>query len=68
MTNHLLLYFPFLVDVYGTTKQVKIIQVYGFSSLQALAKNVILSCVEKDLIVKLPLPEKLKEYLHSQST
>jgi neuralized-like protein 2 len=56
-----------VVDVYGTTKQVKIVQVYGINSLQSLSKDVILSFVEKDLINQLPLPESLKDYLHSYS-
>ncbi|KAG5671755.1 hypothetical protein PVAND_001934 [Polypedilum vanderplanki] len=56
-----------VVDVYGTTKQVKIIQVYGVSTLQSLSKDVILNFVEKDLINQLPLPESLKDFLHSYS-
>lgn len=56
-----------VVDVYGTTKQVKIIQVYGINTLQSLSKDVILSFVDKSLVSHLPLPESLKEYLHSYS-
>lgn len=51
------------VDVYGTTKSVKIIQVYGINSLQSLSKDVILSSVDKSLLQELPLPESLKDYL-----
>jgi len=51
------------VDVYGTTKQVKIIQVYGINSLQSLSKDAILSAVDKSLLNQLPLPESLKDYL-----
>lgn len=51
------------VDVYGTTKSVKIIQVYGISSLQSLSKDVILSSVDKSSLKQLPLPERLKDYL-----
>lgn len=56
-----------VVDVYGTTKQVKIIQVYGINTLQSLSKDVILSFVDKTLVSQLPLPESLKDYLHSYS-
>ena len=51
------------VDVYGTTKSVKIIQVYGVSTLQSLSKEVILSTVDESRLFQLPLPESLKEYL-----
>jgi neuralized-like protein 2 len=51
------------VDVYGTTKSVKIIQVYGINTLQSLSKNVILSSVDKTNLNRLPLPERLKDYL-----
>lgn len=51
------------VDVYGTTKSVKIIQVYGINSLQSLSKEVILSSVDKSSLNQLPLPERLKDYL-----
>lgn len=51
------------VDVYGTTKQVKIIQVYGINSLQSLSKDVILSTVDQSHLNQLPLPESLKDYL-----
>lgn len=51
------------VDVYGTTKSVKIIQVYGINSLQSLTKEVILSTVDESRLQHLPLPESLKDYL-----
>lgn len=51
------------VDVYGTTKSVKIIQVYGINSLQSLSKDVILSSVDKSLLNQLPLPASLRDYL-----
>jgi len=52
------------VDVYGTTKSVKIIETYSINSLQALTKGVILSSVEKfSSLDQLPLPDSLKEYL-----
>lgn len=52
-----------VIDVYGTTKQVKIIQLYGISSLQSACRDAILSRVSKMAIRQLPLPESLKEYL-----
>lgn len=52
-----------VIDVYGTTKQVKIIQLYGISTLQSACRDAILSRVSKSSIRKLPLPESLKEYL-----
>lgn len=51
------------VDVYGTTKSVKIIQVYGINSLQSLSKEVILNTVDESRLKLLPLPESLKDYL-----
>lgn len=51
------------VDVYGTTKSVKIIQVYGINSLQSLSKDVILSSVDKLHLNQLPLPASLRDYL-----
>lgn len=52
-----------VIDVYGTTKQVKIIQLYGISTLQSACRDAILSRVSKSAIRQLPLPESLKEYL-----
>jgi len=52
-----------VVDVYGTTKQVKIIQLYEISSLQSYCRDVILNMVTRDKIHALPLPDRLKEYL-----
>lgn len=57
-----------VVDVYGTTKQVKIIQLYGISTLQSSCRETILSRVEKNSVNKLPLPSRLKEYLHNYNT
>lgn len=51
------------VDVYGTTKSVKIIQVYGINSLQSLSKDVILNSMDESLLNQLPLPASLKDYL-----
>jgi neuralized-like protein 2 len=53
-----------VVDVYGTTKQVRIIQLYGVGTLQHTCRDAIHQYLrEKDDIEKLPLPTKLKEFL-----
>ena len=52
-----------VIDVYGTTKQVKIIQLYGISTLQGACRDAILARVKKSAIPELPLPESLKNYL-----
>lgn len=54
-----------VIDVYGTTKQVKIIQLYGISSLQNLCVKRILSHVDKKSLSKLPLPHNLINLLKS---
>lgn len=51
------------IDVYGTTKQVKIIQLYQITSLKSLTREVILSSVDKNQLNQLPLPQRLKDYL-----
>ncbi|XP_055374424.1 neuralized-like protein 2 isoform X2 [Condylostylus longicornis] len=52
-----------VVDVYGTTKQVKIIQIYGIASLQNACRDAILARVKRTDISRLPLPKRLKDYL-----
>ncbi|KAL4705540.1 hypothetical protein ACJJTC_006868 [Scirpophaga incertulas] len=52
-----------VVDVYGTTKQVKIVQLYGVKSLQHICRNAILLYVSNSSVKSLPLPKTLKEYL-----
>lgn len=52
-----------VIDVYGTTKQVKIIQLYGVPTLQSACRDVILAKIHKDSIPYLPLPPTLQEYL-----
>lgn len=56
-----------VVDVYGTTKQVHIIQLYGVASLQSACRDAILQHITKTSVSALPLPRKLKEYLMYQS-
>ncbi|KAL3858690.1 hypothetical protein ACJMK2_008982 [Sinanodonta woodiana] len=52
-----------VVDVYGTTKQVRIIQLYGVTSLQNACRDLILQLIPKDEITSLPLPNKIKQFL-----
>lgn len=56
-----------VVDVYGTTKQVRIVQLYGAASLQSACRDAILKNITKKAVSLLPLPKKLKEYLMYQS-
>jgi len=52
-----------VVDVYGTTKQVRIVQLYELSSLQHSCRTAILQHITKQQIEQLPLPTKLKQFL-----
>jgi len=52
-----------VIDVYGTTKQVRIVQLYGVTSLQSACRDAILQYITKNAVSSLPLPNKLKEYL-----
>ncbi|CAG0883942.1 unnamed protein product [Darwinula stevensoni] len=52
-----------VVDVYGTTKQVRVLHIHSVPSLQNACRDVILQRVKYAAVYKLPLPEKLKEYL-----
>ncbi|XP_070575762.1 neuralized-like protein 2 [Ptychodera flava] len=52
-----------MVDVYGTTKQVKIIQLDLVITLQECCRDVIRELVSERGVDGLPLPTKLKEYL-----
>uniref|UniRef100_A0A224XLX0 Putative notch signaling protein n=2 Tax=Panstrongylus TaxID=65342 RepID=A0A224XLX0_9HEMI len=52
-----------VVDVYGTTKQVRAVQLYGVASLQSACRDAILQNVKKKSVPSLPLPKSLKEYL-----
>uniref|UniRef100_A0A1A9V6A5 Neuralized-like protein 2 n=1 Tax=Glossina austeni TaxID=7395 RepID=A0A1A9V6A5_GLOAU len=55
-----------VIDVYGTTKQIRIIQLYGIVSLQNACRDAILLNIKPQNIDKLPLPERLKSYLKGQ--
>lgn len=52
-----------LVDVYGTTKQVRIVQLYGISTLQDACRDAILQFTQRTAVNSLPLPKTLKDYL-----
>ncbi|XP_015436267.1 PREDICTED: neuralized-like protein 2 isoform X2 [Dufourea novaeangliae] len=53
-----------VVDVYGTTKQVRIVQLYGaVSTLQSACRDAILQYTKKNAVDSLPLPRALKDYL-----
>ncbi|XP_023246930.1 neuralized-like protein 2 [Copidosoma floridanum] len=53
-----------VVDVYGRTKQVRIVQLYNTSlTLQNECRNVILRHTKKTGVDSLPLPKMLKKYL-----
>ncbi|XP_044264245.1 neuralized-like protein 2 [Tribolium madens] len=56
-----------VVDVYGTTKKVRIVQLYGVPTLQAACRDAILSHITKKAVSSLPLPNLLKKYLLYQS-
>ncbi|KAI8419936.1 hypothetical protein MSG28_008554 [Choristoneura fumiferana] len=54
-----------VVDVYGTTKQVKIVQLYGVKTLQLVCRDAILQYVKDGSVKSLPLPKCLKDFLLS---
>ncbi|CAH1958672.1 unnamed protein product [Acanthoscelides obtectus] len=56
-----------VVDVYGTTKKVRIVQLYVVPSLQSACRDAILQHITKNAISSLPLPKMLKEYLLYQT-
>ncbi|XP_063367088.1 neuralized-like protein 2 [Cydia amplana] len=54
-----------VVDVYGTTKQVKIVQLYGVKTLQLVCRDAILQYVQDGSVKSLPLPKCMKDFLLS---
>ncbi|XP_017796818.1 PREDICTED: neuralized-like protein 2 [Habropoda laboriosa] len=56
-----------VVDVYGTTKQVRIVQLYGAYSLKSACRDAILQYTKRNAVDSLPLPRVLKDYLLYQS-
>lgn len=56
--------FHVVADIYGTTKQVRIIQLYAVPSLFDICMTFIMRLVNSvEGIDQLPLPERLKDYL-----
>ncbi|XP_069953613.1 neuralized-like protein 2 isoform X1 [Cherax quadricarinatus] len=56
-----------VVDVYGTTKQVRIVQLYGVASLKSACRETILKHIAQRGVNALPLPQRLKDYLLFES-
>ncbi|GFR24125.1 neuralized-like protein 2 [Trichonephila clavata] len=56
-----------VIDLYGTTKQVRIIQTFGIPSLKIACRDKILQQVSHSKVFHLPLPEKLKQFLTYRS-
>nr|CAH7714454.1 unnamed protein product [Callosobruchus chinensis] len=56
-----------VVDVYGTTKKVRIVQLYVVPSLQSACRDAILQHITKNAVSSLPLPKMLQEYLLYQT-
>lgn len=52
-----------VVDVYGTTKRVRIVQLHGVASLQCACRDTIRRCVPSTNVGELPLPTQLKDFL-----
>ena len=52
-----------VVDVYGTTKQVRIVQLQGVASLQNACRDAILLHLQNHSVSALPLPKSLKDFL-----
>ncbi|CAD6228083.1 GSCOCG00006344001-RA-CDS [Cotesia congregata] len=52
-----------VVDVYGTTKQVRIVQLYAVSTLQSACRDAILQYTKENAVDLLPLPQMLKDFL-----
>ncbi|XP_041454804.1 neuralized-like protein 2 [Lytechinus variegatus] len=52
-----------IVDVYGTTKQVRIVQLNYVPTLQECCRMRIRTCIKENQVARLPLPAKLKRFL-----
>ncbi|CAL8087853.1 unnamed protein product [Orchesella dallaii] len=52
-----------VVDVYGSTKKVRVIQLNEVESLQSMCRDVILRSIRLSGVSNLPLPKLLKDYL-----
>ncbi|XP_002735260.1 neuralized-like protein 2 [Saccoglossus kowalevskii] len=55
-----------VVDVYGTTKRVRVIQLAIVRMLQEYCRDIIRTFVPEEDVMRLPLPTKVKEYLKFQ--
>ncbi|KAK7081245.1 Neuralized-like protein 2 [Halocaridina rubra] len=56
-----------VVDVYGTTKQIRIVQLPTVASLKSACRDTILQHIAEHGVNSLPLPRKLKDYLLFES-
>ena len=52
-----------VVDVYGTTKQIRLIELYKVSSLQNVCRDLILQRTPQRLLPSLPLPQKVIQFI-----
>ncbi|RUS69468.1 hypothetical protein EGW08_022769 [Elysia chlorotica] len=52
-----------VVDVYGTTKQIRLIELYKVSSLQNACRDLILQITPQHQLPLLPLPQKVIHFL-----
>lgn len=52
-----------VADLYGTTKQVRIVQTYSIPSLKCACRNTILQRVSNTDVFHLPLPKLMIDYL-----
>jgi len=57
-----------VVDVYGTTKQIRIVQLSCVATLQNACRDCILQHVRKECIAQLPIPMQMKEYLQYEAS
>ncbi|XP_037084725.1 neuralized-like protein 2 [Pollicipes pollicipes] len=56
-----------VVDVYGSTKQIRIVQLYGVQSLMSSCREVILQHMVGSSVSQLPLPPALKNFIAFKS-
>ncbi|XP_043208082.1 neuralized-like protein 2 isoform X2 [Amphibalanus amphitrite] len=56
-----------VVDVYGSTKLIRIVQLYGVQSLMSSCREVILQHLVGSRVSQLPLPPALKNFLAFKS-
>ncbi|XP_035223660.1 uncharacterized protein LOC118196336 [Stegodyphus dumicola] len=56
-----------VVDLYGTTKKVRIVQIYTVPSLQIVCRDKIRQQMSRSQVFHLPLPQKLKDFIYYNS-